>query len=281
MKTILVPTDFSPNAEKALACAGELAKRAGAKVILIHSCDLYEERFIKYKSLVKEHNRTVVKELFGQLNALKNSVKSRLGVAVDVSLYNGTDVTGAILQAVKDHRADLIVMGTYGTTGLRRKLFGSKTAAVINQASVPVLAVPPAYRWSVPRKILLAVADVLQDTNAVRPVFALAELFGAGVSVAVFTEEEAEAFELVTHTKNIQFIEQKLKRAFPQTKVDVTHLVGAQFADSIRQLIGEKKIDVLSMITRRRNFLESLFDASLTQEMSYHITVPLLSLHSS
>lgn len=281
MKTILVPTDFSINAELALAYAGELAKRAEAKVILVHSCDLYEERFIKYKSLVKEHNRAVVKELFAKLNAQKQDVKSRLGVAVDVSLYNGTEVTGAILQAVKDHRADLVVMGTYGNSGLRRKLFGSKTAAIINQASVPVLTVPPTFRWAVPKKILLTVGDELQDTEAARPAFVLADLFGAAVSVAVFTEEEADAFELVTHTKNIRFIEQKLKRTFPKTRVDVTHMVGAHFAESIQQLILEKKIDVLAMITHRRKFLESLLDASLTQKMSYHVPVPLLSLHAS
>ena len=281
MKTILVPTDFSINAELALAYAGELAKRAEAKVILVHSCDLYEERFIKYKSLVKEHNRAVVKELFAKLNAQKQDVKSRLGVAVDVSLYNGTEVTGAILQAVKDHRADLVVMGTYGNSGLRRKLFGSKTAAIINQASVPVLTVTPTFRWAVPKKILLTVGDELQDTEAARPAFVLADLFGAAVSVAVFTEEEADAFELVTHTKNIRFIEQKLKRTFPKTRVDVTHMVGAHFAESIQQLILEKKIDVLAMITHRRKFLESLLDASLTQKMSYHVPVPLLSLHAS
>jgi nucleotide-binding universal stress UspA family protein len=281
MKAILVPTDFSFNAELALLYAGELAKRAEAKVILMHSCDLYEERFIKYKSLVKEHNRTVVKELFGKLNALKRDAKSKYGIAMDVSLYDGREVTGAILQAVKDHRADAIVMGTYGETGMRRKLFGSKTAAIINQASVPVLTIPPTYAWSAPKKLLLTVGDEMQNTDAVKAAFDFAHLFGAAVSVAVFTEEDADAFELVTHTKNIRFIEQKLKRTFPGTKSDVTHIVGTDFPHAIQQLILEKKIDVLSMITHKRNFLENLFDASLTQKMSYHVTVPLLSLHAS
>ena len=38
METILVPTDFSRNAENALKYAVDLAKKEGAKIILMHAC---------------------------------------------------------------------------------------------------------------------------------------------------------------------------------------------------------------------------------------------------
>ncbi|GBD31051.1 hypothetical protein HRbin32_02168 [bacterium HR32] len=48
----------------------------------------------------------------------------------------------AILDAAERYRADLIVMGTHGRTGLPRVLLGSVAETVLRRASVPVLVVP-------------------------------------------------------------------------------------------------------------------------------------------
>lgn len=280
MKTIVVPTDFSPNAGVALEYAAGLAKLTNASLVLTHSCELYEERFAKNKSMIEEHNSSIVKELFSKLNELKASVRARYDVKIDVALYKNQDITVSIIQAAGEQKADLIIMGTYGATGLRRTLFGSKAAAVINQSHIPVLTIPPAHTWSAPANIALAVEDKFDNVDIVRPVFDLAELVHAKVFVTIFTEEEADAFELVTHTQSVNFIKQKFNRTFKKVDVEATHLTGDDFNNAVQQFIAEKKMDLLCMITHKRSFLQNIFDSSMTQKMSYYASIPLLSLHA-
>jgi len=50
----------------------------------------------------------------------------------------------AILRLARDESADLIVVGTHGVSGFRKRVFGSTTAGVLRHATVPVLVVPAA-----------------------------------------------------------------------------------------------------------------------------------------
>jgi nucleotide-binding universal stress UspA family protein len=281
MKTILVPMDFSPNADSALAYATKVAKRAGAKIIIMHACHLLEEKFTGYQSLIKEENESVQKEIFTKINKLAEAVERNAKIRATVGVYNGADVTESILQAAEDSSADIIIMGTYGTTGIKRKLFGSKAADIINKSRIPVLTVPPGYKWIQPKRIVLAIDNLPENVSFIKPVFQLATLFQGSVSVVVFTEEEALAAELVSDIQIAKTTQRKLKLAFKDSNIDVNHLVGTHFEESIREFISDMEIDVLAMVTYKRNFIENIVDSSITQKMSYYSKVPLLSLHKA
>jgi nucleotide-binding universal stress UspA family protein len=281
MKKILVPTDFSQYADKALNYAVELAKMDASEIVLLHVVDLVEyNNFSKYRSLIKEYNTSTKKELYYKLNSLKNKITSTFKVAVSVALYDGDNIAETILYAASANEADLIIMGTQGANGIIQKLFGSKAAHVINRSNVPVLTIPLDYDFIAPKKILLAIDDADAEIKTLKPVFEIAKLFGASVSVMVFTEEEAEGFEVMTHTRNVHFIQQKLKRVFNQTSIDINHLSGEDFDDTVQRFIVTHNVNMLAMVTHKRNFLENIFNSSMTQKMCYHSTVPLLSLHN-
>ena len=57
----------------------------------------------------------------------------------------GDRVGDAILDAAKEHGADVIVMGTHGHSAIRRAILGSTTAEVISRAAVPVMVAPPVH----------------------------------------------------------------------------------------------------------------------------------------
>ena len=60
MKKILVPTDFSPEANKALDFAVQIAKQAKAEIILIHACDLLNTTFKDNQAIYKEYNQAII-----------------------------------------------------------------------------------------------------------------------------------------------------------------------------------------------------------------------------
>jgi nucleotide-binding universal stress UspA family protein len=280
MKTILVPTDFSPCAEIALNYAVMLAQKADAEIILVHSFNLLDSKLSDDKFLMNDHNGFIQTELYCKLNRLKFYHEHTTPVRITTKLYEGNDITDCILKAANDHHATLIVMGTLGAANLRNKIFGSNAADVINKSEIPVLTIPRNYACTEPKDILIAINDIYEDPETLAPVFNLAHLFNGKLCIALFTEEDDEVLDVIAHTRTTNLIEYKLKSAYKKAPIDVIKLSGRDFHETIMQFIREKQINLLSMITYRRGFWESIFSSSLTQKMSYHSTIPLLSLHS-
>jgi nucleotide-binding universal stress UspA family protein len=142
VETILVPTDFSSHAEEALATATELAKRFGARIVLLHAYHLdvpmmspmaggyaLPENF--YTDL-QSHATARVEELARGLAA--ESVEA-VGIAVPEA------ASLAIVAQAQSLPADLIVMGTRGNTGLKHVALGSVAERVVRAAPCPVLTV--------------------------------------------------------------------------------------------------------------------------------------------
>lgn len=279
MKKILVPTDFSAYAYTATDYAVALAAKTNAELILVHACELLDTRYSSNKAITKEHNKHATTELQQKLTALKNEIKKTADIQVTTMLYEGNTVE-TILQAAKDFEADFIIMGTLGNTGLKTTIFGSKTAAVIKRSNVPVLAIPEGAEIKDFKKILIAINNPKEDLNILNPVFELADLFNAQIHLVAYTGENYDAPEFIEHTRNINTIEEKLKRQHPGLQITADHLTGNHFVDTLQQFIQKKGIDVITMITHDRHGMQNLLSNSMTRKMSYHTTVPLLSFHA-
>ncbi len=277
MKKILVPTDFSPNAARAIDYAVRIAKINQATVYVIHICDhLYP--FSMESMSKEEHNQKITDSAFENLELIKKSIEETEKVTVTTQLYSGT-VTDSIPIAAQEHHADLIIMGTLGITGIRDIIFGTNTAEVINNTTVPVLAIPLEYDWSTPFKLLLAINRFNEVTDILDPAFDIARIFNAEVRLAVFTDEDdSEAYEFVVDAREIKFAEEKLRKKHPGLMINTEHLSGRHFEETINEYIATNKFDILSMTTHKRTLLGSIFNRSLTRKMSYHSKVPILSI---
>ncbi len=141
-RTILVPTDFSPCARRAVEYAADLARASGALLVLHHATEL---PFGVHGSdrIHPEGAREPVRID----DYARNSARAHLdeeaawigpGVQVITRAELGATVQ-RILDAAQELGADLIVMGTHGRTGLRRGLMGSIAERVVRAAPCPVL----------------------------------------------------------------------------------------------------------------------------------------------
>lgn len=278
MKRILIPTDLSPNANKALYFAVQIARQTKAEIILVHACDLVDTTFKDHLTLKKEHNQTIIDKANENLSLLKKSIEDTEQLFINIKLYKGT-VTDTILQASEEFHADLIIMGTLGEAGLKEKIFGSKIAEIIGKTNVPVMAVPLLSEWDIPEKILLAVNDFEEQPDIINPVFELAGLFNATVHIAIFTDvDSAEAVDYLKHKRSITAYEEKLKTHYKNTSIKSVHIDGHRFQETIEEYILEQGIDIVAMVTHKRTFLESIFNQSMAEKMSYHTRIPLLAI---
>ena len=145
VKTILVPTDFSETANKALSTATSLAKQFGARVVILHAYHAEIPMVVTmdapyalppgfYEELSAEAQRRVDK--------LAKEVKERDGVEVE-GMAVAQPAASAIVDQAESMSADMIVMGTHGHTGIKHLLLGSVAERVVRTATCPVLTVNP------------------------------------------------------------------------------------------------------------------------------------------
>lgn len=139
-RIILVPTDFSEDADHALAHAAELAAQLDATIHLVHAVTVpamgVPELALAYAATTME-SRTV--EAQTALDALVERYSGRVSMApVRIEIGDARDVIDRVAELIE---ADLIVMGTHGRRGVRRALMGSIAESVVRSAPCPVLTV--------------------------------------------------------------------------------------------------------------------------------------------
>ncbi len=121
IRRIAVPTDFSPESEKAIVYAAALARRMGSAVYLVN----------------------VLKDPEGYHEARERLARlaSRLAIGtrrVALDVRTGEPAEG-IAEAAERYGVDLVVMATHGRTGVSRVVSGSVAEDVIRRAECPVL----------------------------------------------------------------------------------------------------------------------------------------------
>ncbi len=278
MKKILVPTDFSPNADRAIDYAVQIAKLNEATIYLIHACEHLDPLYLESVFPKGEYNKAITDEAFNNLEILRRSIEETEQVLVNTQLYSGS-IHDTILVAAEEHNVDIIVMGTLGISGLKEKIFGSKTASVIGNSKIPVLAIPLEYDWSPPKKFLLAIKNFDEVADILHPVFDLARVFKAEVLITVFTDDTiTEAINYQVEDKEVKLAGEKLREKYSDLIIKTEHLVGRHFDDVVNEYVEKNKIDLLAMTTHKRSLLGSIFNHSITRKMSYHSKVPILAI---
>jgi nucleotide-binding universal stress UspA family protein len=134
---ILVPTDGSPAAERAIDHAVTFAETFDATIHALYVVDV-----ALYSSLEAGVD-AVIEALEREGEGAVAEIESRCtsaGIGVETTVIVGT-VHRAIQTYVADHDIDLVVMGTHGRQGVERFLLGSVTERTVRTSEVPVLTV--------------------------------------------------------------------------------------------------------------------------------------------
>jgi nucleotide-binding universal stress UspA family protein len=135
-KNIVVPTDYGAAAERATEIACELAKQFRARLTLLHIWEVPLPAYSERITLPLEEMQAAARD------AMEAEVRRVRAFFPDVaSLVIPGLAWRGIEEAVKEHRFDLIVIGTHGRRGVDRLLMGSVAEKIVRVATVPVLTV--------------------------------------------------------------------------------------------------------------------------------------------
>lgn len=167
MKNILVPVDFSPTSSHALDFAVDFNSRIGARIILLHvleypNYDLtlaQEEQAENATGFFTEKLIKVIEARLGEWSARVRAV----GQEVSLNIKYGNPYQN-ISKEIVNEKADWIIMGSKGASGLREILLGSNAERVIRYSDCPVIIIKGATGISTIKSIVFA-SDLSEEQD--------------------------------------------------------------------------------------------------------------------
>jgi nucleotide-binding universal stress UspA family protein len=142
LRRILHATDFSPASRAGFVRAMAMAKADRAQLVLVHVLTPQAALAVNgYISPRIYDDLEAAAEKFGQTHLNDLRAKARKGGVRSKTLLLHGLADQQIIRAARSAKADLIVIGTHGRTGLARLFLGSVASRVLVGARCPVLTV--------------------------------------------------------------------------------------------------------------------------------------------
>jgi len=139
MKSLLVPVDGSPNAERAVAFAIRMAKAVQGMQLILLNVQEQLERWYQH-GLASDSSREHLKQQGQAQSAAARRLLDESGCPYEFLIIFGKPAE-TIVQAAKDHRCSGIVMGTRGLGDVESLFLGSTSFKVVQLSELPVTLV--------------------------------------------------------------------------------------------------------------------------------------------
>jgi nucleotide-binding universal stress UspA family protein len=209
VSSILCPVDFSEGSRTALCYAAALADHFGARLTMI----TVDDPLLAKAAAMEVLDPPLAVQSEAELRRFSDDVLPHLAARVKMREFRVATGKPAqeILRAVQATKADLIVIGSHGRSGLQKMFFGSTTERVLRETTVPVL---------ITREARPASASLPDAARAIHRVLAPLDLTSASTSQVRFAAAIAEHLQvplIVAHIVEPIFVPQAVRHALAGT----------------------------------------------------------------
>ncbi|PVD51115.1 hypothetical protein DC498_17020 [Terrimonas sp.] len=277
MKTIIIPTDFSPTALNATNYAVDMALALDAAVLLLHVYQLpvsYNNNMdvplpVIDINQIEEINKEKIQTLKEQLQHITSN---KIKIDTDVRMGILTEELEELCEIVKPFA---IVMGNRGGGAVERLLVGSSTLSAIKNLKWPIVVVPSGATFNGIKKIGFA-SDLkkIEETTPVAYLKEWTKTFGAELGV-LNVDYNKDSFS--EETKSQAALLQSLLGE--EVKTGFFFINNEDVETGINEFAESNNLDLLIVVPRRHNLFERLFQKSHASELVFHSRIPILSIH--
>jgi len=270
MKRILVPSDFSPQAENALKVASQLASEYDSEIFLLHSLDLPSH-------LANTGSTGAMPETVFFMKMAEKKFEERMNkpylknLRVTQTVGHG-EIYNDVNEAVKTNDIDLVVMGSHGASGFKEMFIGSNAEKVVRTATIPVLVIKNEHQQFEINDFVFATDFSKECRSSFERAQKFADEVGAKIHLLYVntpagfkTSHEAkkmmENFVNGTNAKNYTL------NTYNDSSVEKGILNFAR--DTNAQLVG--------MSTHGRKGLNHFFNGSISEDLVNHAKMPVIT----
>ncbi len=279
MQTILVPYDFSEEAENAFQFAQQLATKTMGKLKLVHIVETPTTQSFStmgemnldsaplnqvYMIELVEKRKSQMKEIEEQHQNKPYKFKTRIAF--------GNPYAG-ISSEIADIKADLVIMGSKGSSGLEELLIGSNTEKVVRHAKCPVITVKQAINADDIKKIIFA-SDFSEDNrDVIRYIKSLQELLGAELSLVKINTPSFFETSKDSREKIDGFV---TRHGLSNTQAVIYNSTSEE--EGIIEYAEEINADMIAMATHGRTGFMHLLSGSIAEDVVNHAKRPVWTM---
>ena len=281
MKNILFPTDFSENAKNALKYSQQLFKEKKCNFYLLHVSDYinYPTGAMSFDDNEEVETQELIVPSKKQLNDFLRNVETTN--TNKKHKFFGIHEHGFFLESIKKHilekKADLIVMGTKGVSGIRQRIIGSNTGDVITKVQCNALIIPLGIQFSEPKEVAFPTDyNIFYSHNILE---AVSEMVGLGKgNIRVMNVSKSGRTLSDLQEKNREFLFDYLRESFPE-RCSFHTITNRNVNAAIQCFVESRDVDMIIMVAKNLNFIQQILFDSLVEKISFHSTVPFFVLH--
>lgn len=271
IKKILVPTDFSETANKAINQAIAIAVTTNAKLKLIH---VIKPNDIMPAGFIKTWDDSIYKKAKKELKKIVKNIKKNNSITVSIDVKIGS-IDEEICAMARKEKMDLIVIGTHGTSGVKEFFVGSNAYKIVSKALCPVLTIQKKPIDLTFKNIILPIRLERNSRQKVDYVVELAHLFNSTVFITGFTNDKNKSKQ----DKVKQYVAQVEKYL---TKNNINHKSQSIFADNFTKEIlvhaTNNKADLIVVMKENDFSVDQLIKGPFAQQFVNHSSIPVLSI---
>jgi len=267
MQTILVLTDFSEAASYAASYACVLARQLGAgNIVLYHSYQsvVSPGGTVEYTGDEKSLHDIAIEALKGLAHSLKDQVPDE----IVLRYVTDTRALEEINDVAIEEGAELVVMGVTGKGRLEEMVAGSHAIRVCEASNMPVVLVPVQIPMQPVGNLVFACdLEDVAETIPRQQINNLLDTFHVPLSVVHVGKQNGETQDAKT-----------LYAWLENYHTMYYNLDNEETATAILDFAKEIPSPLLLLVARKHGFPAGLFHSSITKQLAFHSTIPLLVL---
>ncbi len=274
MKKIIVPIDFSKHSEYALEVAAGFARKNNAELLVLHMLELSSVLLTNTSS--EQQTNTLF---------LLKIAEAKFGEFLDKDFLEGIVVTpivkhfkvfSEVNDVAMEHDADLVVMGSHGTSGARDVFIGSNTEKVVRNADIPVFVVKNQITDLKLDEVVFA-SDFKEE--CIRPYLNAVRLFnslGSNINL-LYVNLPNENFRSTTEIDNrIADFLQKADGNLEAMK-NVHYHADYSVERGVINFSNKVGADIIAIPTHGRKGISHFFTGSVGEDVANHSTLPVIT----
>lgn len=271
---ILVPTDFSGAADKALEAGINLSKLSGAELDLLHIEDVPPD----WVDIVEKAERNQYLSINQRLDQVRDHLAERAQRVKNASVVlrdflEFSKGYRAILGHTENYENDLIVMGAHGIRGLQGLMIGSYTQKILQTSTLPVLVIkkdnPPFW----PKKMVFVSDFDNQHKERFLVVTDFAERMGLELHLLLINTPM-----LFKSTPETMQLMKRYETLAPKGLVTKVSTYNAEhFEDGLKGYCAEHDIDLISVPNYRKRHAWRVLGSTI-QALVNHLNLPVLTI---
>ena len=274
MKKIIIPVDFSDHSEYALKTAAKLAKKHDAELLVLHMLEMSDITLTTSEEFQSQKAAFFLQIAEQKLEGfLKKDYLNDLKVT---SIIKHFKVFSEVNDVALKNDADLIVMGSHGSSGMAEFFVGSNTERVVRNANIPVLVVKN------------NVSDVNFNVVAFACSFSEETIKPYLNAVKLFDKIDAKFYLVHVNLPNDRFmssleIEQKAVNFFTKAERNLTKMKDVYYVcdytveEGVLNCANKIGADLIIVPTHGRKGLAHFFEGSIGEDVANHSTLPVMT----